>query len=424
MKFDKERGFKYLMPVDKALNKLLSILSPVDYETIPVSKALGRVPIEDIISPSDQPPFNRAAMDGYAVNSLYVSGASDLNPIRLKIVGEAKTAKPYEGELGEYEAVRIDTGAPLPKDADAVVMIEDTIRRGEYIEVFKAVSPYSNVSLKGEDIKTGDVVSYGNTPLNSLDIAALISSGIRELNVYRKVSLSIASIGNELKEFPSNIRLGELWETNRLMVLGLVNWLPIEIKRSLLIPDDKNIIIDFFEESSKDSDLIVTTGGTSLGKGDLITDISTDLGDVLVHGVALQPSKPVLIALVKSKPYIGLPGYPVATAISTRVFLIPALMKLAGIKGKLLYPIIKARLTRRVASKLGFKQFVRVKIFSDKDGYLAEPTWASGAGVLSSLSRADGYLIIPENVEGYEEGDIVEIHLYRNVVNLKYEEDL
>ena len=424
MKFDKDHGFKYLMPVEEALSKLLEIINPVDYENITVSKALGRVPTTDVISPSNQPPFSRAAMDGYAVNSLYVSSASDSNPIRLKIVGEAKTARPYKNKLGEYEAVRIDTGALLPDGADAVVMIEDTIRKGFYIEVFKAVSPYTNVSLKGEDIKAGDIVVYGGIPLTSFDIAALISAGVKEVEVYKKVIVSIASIGNELREFASEIDEDEIWETNRLMVLGLINWLPIEIKRSVLLPDDKDKVIKFFETSSKDSDLIVTSGGTSLGEGDLITDILDDLGDVLVHGVALQPSRPVLIASINSKPYIGLPGYPVATAISTRIFLIPALMKLAGINGELFYPIIKARLTRRVVSKPGFKHFVRVKLLHYTNGYLAEPTWVSGAGILSSLSKADGYLIIPENVEGYEEGDLVEVHLYRNVVSLKDEEDL
>ena len=424
VKFEKNHGFKYLMPVEKALSKLLDIIDPVDHESIAVSEALGRVPTSDIISSSNQPPFNRAAMDGYAVNSLYVSSASDSNPIRLKIVGEAKTARPYGNKLGEYEAVRIDTGALLPDGADAVVMIEDTIRKGNYVEISKAVSPYTNVSLKGEDIKVGDIIAYARIPLTSLDIAALISSGVKEVEVYKKVAVSIASIGSELREFTSKIDEGEIWETNRLMVLGLISWLPIEIKRSVLLPDDKDEIFRFFDSSSKDSDLIVTSGGTSLGEGDLITDISDDLGDVLVHGVALQPSRPVLIALVNSKPYIGLPGYPVATAISTRTFLIPALMKLAGINGKFFYPTIKARLTRRIASKLGFKHFVRVKLLRDMNGYLAEPTWVSGAGILSSLSKADGYLIIPENVEGYEEGDLVEVHLYRSVVSLKDEEDL
>lgn len=421
MKFKKERGFKYLMPVDEALRKILDLINPMDYEDIPISRALGRIPVSNIISPSDQPPFNRAAMDGYAVNSLYVSGASSSNPIRLKIVGEARTAKPYKGELKDYEAIKIDTGAPLPIGADSVVMLEDTIRKDGYVEILRPVSPYANVSLKGEDIRRGEVVVYGRIPLSSVDIAAIISSGLRMIRVFKKVRVSIASIGSELKELDTPIESGEIWETNRMMVLGLINWLPIELERSVLLPDDKDSINMFFKEAVEDSDIIITTGGTSLGEGDLITDISDTLGDVLVHGVALQPSKPVLISLIGSKPYIGLPGYPVAAKISTEVFLIPVLMKLAGIKGKLFYPSVKARLSRRIASKLGFRHFVRVKLFKEDDTYIAEPTWASGAGILSSLSKADGYLIIPENIEGYEEGEEVDIFLYRKVVGIEEE---
>ncbi len=419
MKVDKERGFKDLYPVDKALKILLDNVKPIDTEVIEASRARGRIPTSNIVSKVDVPSFNRAAMDGYAVRSSDVTGASELNPIRLEIIGEAKTAQPYEGEVGPGQAVRIDTGAPMPRGADAVVMVEYTIRRNDYVEIYAPVSPMQNVSVKGEDVKAGDVIVYGGIPLTSMDVAALVSTGIKEIEVYKKVKVSIASIGNELREPGAELEPGFIWETNRVMVLGMLDWLPIEIVRSEILSDYPDDIKRYVEAASKDSDVIITTGGTSLGLGDTVTDIISDLGDVKVHGVALQPSKPVLIAFINSKPYIGLPGYPVAAAISTEVFIIPLIMKLSGVKGKFMPAIVKARLLRRVASRLGTKHFVRVKLYKDGDDLVARPIWVSGAGVLSSLSLGDGYLIIPEDVEGYEEGELVEIVLYRRVVRIE-----
>jgi molybdopterin molybdotransferase len=418
MAVDKERGFKVLSSVDESLGKIMDRIEPVDTEVIRTFDGIGRVLREDIVSEVDSPPFDRSAMDGYAVNSRYVSGASPNNPIRLRIVGESKTADPYEGVIGPYEAVRIDTGAPMPKGADAVVMVEDTVRVGDYIEVYSAVSPYQNVSIKGEDVRRGDTVVYRGMPLTPMDVATLLSLGIDEIRVYRRVRISIASIGNELLEYNTPIKEGYIRETNRLLVGGILSEFPIEIVRSIILPDDYDAIKEFIDMSMEDSDLIITTGGTSLGVGDLVTDIAGELGEVLVHGVALQPSKPVLISVVDSKPYIGLPGYPVAAAISTEVFLIPIVCRLAGIDARYMDNYIDARLMRRVASRLGFRHYVRVKLLYKDGEWYADPIYASGAGVLSSLSRSDGYLIIPENSEGLEEGSIVRVKLFRRFVRL------
>ncbi len=419
MKIDKERGFKDLCSVDRALKIILERVEAVEHELVDGYKAIGRVPVNDIVSTLDVPPFNRAAMDGYAVKASDVTGASELTPIRLKVIGEAKTAQPFKGKVSSGEAVRIDTGAPMPDGADAVVMVEYTMRRGDYVEVYTPVSPLQNVSVKGEDVKAGDVIVYGGVPLTSMDVAALVSAGIREIEVYRRVRVSLASIGNELREPGSPLDSGYIWETNRIMITGMISHFPVEIVRSVILSDEPSDIKRFVEDAAEDSDLIITTGGTSLGVGDTVTDIVDDFGEVLVHGVALQPSKPVLLAMVGSIPYIGLPGYPVAAAISTEVFVAPVLMKLSGIKGVYMPPVVEARLMRRVASRLGTRHFVRVKLYRDEDGYRARPVWVSGAGVLSSLSLGDGYLIIPEDVEGYEEGDIVSIRLYRRFVRLE-----
>jgi molybdopterin molybdotransferase len=418
MHVDKDRGFRKLSKFDDALRVLLDRVVPVSGEEIDTINGIGRIPINDIVADSDSPPFDRAAMDGYALISRYATGASPTNPIRFKVVGEAKTAKPFKGAVGPYEAVRIDTGAPLPEGADAVVMVEDTIRDGEYVDILSPVSPYQNVSIKGEDIKKGDVIVYGGIPLTPVDVATLLSIGVEKIDVYRKVRISIASIGNELVDIDRPLKEGYIRETNRIVVGGLLDWLPVEIVRSEILRDDYDDIRKFVYESVRDSDVIVTTGGTSLGMGDYVTDIADELGEVLVHGVALQPSKPVLISIVDGKPYLGLPGYPVAATISTELIVVPTVMKMAGIRGMVVPTIIRARLGRRVASRLGFRQIVRVKLRYIGGEYIAEPLWASGAGVMSSLSKADGYLIIPENLEGYEEGSLVDILVFRRVIKV------
>ncbi len=415
--FKREAGFKKLENVDYALKKFLARVNPIhDYEILDVLNAIGRVLYEDVHALIEQPPFDRAALDGYAVNSRYVSSASLHNPVRLKVIGVSTTSKPFQGILRPYEAVRIDTGAPMPKGADSVVPIEETLRYGEYIEVHKPVSPNQNVALKGEDIKIGDLVVRRGTLVNPMDVAAMINSGVRRVRVYRRVRISIAAIGSELKDYRDNLKYGEIWEVNRVMIISLLRWLPIDVVKSIIIPDDRDEIIKFINQCLPYSDLIISIGGTSLGSGDIITDLIYEIGDVLTHGVALQPSKPVLLAFINGKPYIGVPGYPIAAAISTLIFIQPVVMKLAGINGVYIPRVINAVLTRRVASKLGYRHYVRVFVYRKDGEYYAEPIMISGAGILSSLSLSNGFLIIPEDIEGYEEGTKVNVVLYREVI--------
>ncbi len=418
----KERGFKRLALYSESLKKVLENINAVGFEVIPVDSSIGRVLFEDIYSGVDVPPFDRAAMDGFAVRSVDVTGASETNPIRLRVVGEATTSKEFTGSVGELEAVRIDTGARMPEGADAVVLLEDTDYREGYVDVYRSVSKYSNVSLRGEDIKRGQLIFRRGHFLHPVDVAVLRSLGLGSVKVFRKVKVSLASVGSELKDIGEELKPGEIIESNRIMVSGVLSKWPVEIVRSVILPDDPVSIRNFIDVSVKDSDLIVTTGGTSLGKGDIITDYIYEVGEVLFHGVALQPSKPVLFALVNGKPFIGLPGYPVAAAISTYMFVEPAILKMAGVRGLKVPSIVRGRLVRRVASKLGMLQVVRCSVRKVDNEYLVEPVYASGAGVLSSLSRADGFLIISENIEGYDAGSMVDVIIYRDVIG--YGEDL
>ncbi len=410
------KGFKRLEYVDRALDKWLPRIKPINqYESIPVRESAYRVLAQDVLAESDHPPFDRSAMDGYAVRSVDVSSASPRNPIRLKVIGYSTTGKPFRGRVGEGEAVKIDTGAEMPDGADAVVMIE-YVEEGEgYIDVYKSVSRFENVSLKGEDIRKGEVILPKGRLIHPLDLPSLLSTSLEEVLVYRRVKIGIVSFGSELSLDPPREE-GMIRESNRDMVKTLLQGFPVDFIDMGIVPDDMDMVLETLGKMAGEVDLIVSTGGTSLGDDDVVGKAAYKLGEVLVHGVALQPSKPVLLAYIGDTPYIGLPGYPVAAAISSHVFLIPTVARLAGVKGEVVYPVVKGILTRRVASKPGLRHYVRVKVREVDGEIYIEPIYASGAGVTSSLAKADGYLIIPEDVEGVEKGSMVEAILYRWVV--------
>jgi len=406
------RGFKKLTDVETALNKFLMYVKPVeDIEVLSLADLPGRVLAEDVVSPVDVPSFNRSAMDGYAVLSSDVISASMDNPVRLRLVGRSTTSQPYNGELHPGEAVKIDTGAILPKNADAVVMLEYASESGGFVDIFKNVGKYDNVSLKGEDIKEGEVVAPKGRMVTPHDLMALGSLNLDKFRVYRKVRIGMVAFGSELVD-SSPVPEGKIREVNRLFLKKVLNDYPVDVIDYGIVDDDIDLIREVLIRSSEENDLTISFGGTSLGEGDLVREAIEEMGSIIVHGVALQPSKPVLLALIGDKPYIGMPGYPVAVAISTDVFVNPVVKKLAGIHGVYIPRVIRGKLTRRVPSKVGLKHFVRVKIVVRDDIYV-EPIYASGAGVTSSLSMADGYLVIEEGKEGFDEGEYVDVILYR-----------
>ncbi len=409
-------GFKRLLNVDEALKIFLREVKPIDeYEYVDLRGVVGRVLYEDIYSPIDVPDFNRAAMDGYAVRSEDVISASEDSPIRLKIIGYSSTSKPFNGVLNSGEAVKIDTGAYLPEGADAVVMVEYTYEVGGYVDIFKPVSRYENVSLRGEDIRKGDKIASRGRLITSQDVMALGNIGIERFKVFRKAKIGIAAFGSELVDGPGGEGF-KVREVNRLFMEKFLSEYPIEIRDYGIIPDEEDKIRDVIMDMVSENDIAVSFGGTSLGEDDLVTEIVDSLGEVYVHGVALQPSKPVLLAKIDGKPYIGLPGYPVAVAISSEVFIRPILERILGISSKRIENRIRGRLSRRIPSKIGLRHYVRVKVRILDGEYIVEPIYASGAGITSSLIYADGYLVIDENKEGFEEGEYVDVYLFRRYI--------
>jgi molybdenum cofactor synthesis domain-containing protein len=405
------RGFYRRTPVDEALNILLKRVSPIGQEFIDISVAVGRVLGEDLTAKEDIPPFDRAAMDGYAVKGENTFGASQTNPIYFKVIGEASIGKLSKLEVREFEAVRIMTGSPMPKGANAVVMFEHTNELDGEIEVLKPVPPGKNVSRKGEDVKKGGTLLKKGRVLKPQDVGMLAALGMNQVKVQKKPSVSIISSGDELTPPGETLQEGKIYDINSYSLASYVKKLG-GIPYIFGIVRDKEKDISNAILKSLQHDMIIISGSTSVGKRDIVPKIVSEMGKILVHGVAIRPGEPTGFGIISDKIVFMLPGYPVAAIVGFETFVRPALQKMQGTELKSPYPKIKAYLSRKISSELGRRDFARVRIWKEGDKLIAEPVRTKGSGIISSLVKADGFIIVPENTEGLEKGTEIEVNLF------------
>lgn len=408
MKDVRLKGFEKLTNVDEAREIVLNKVKELDSEKAKIEEAVGRVLYRDIVATRDMPPFDRAAMDGYAVRAEDTFGASQTNPIYLRVIGEASIGNVSEISVGEKEAVKIMTGTPMPRGANAVVMFEHVNELGDEIEVLKPVTPGKNVSLRGEDFKKGDTILKKGRVLKPQDIAVLASLGYREVEVYRRPKVGVISTGDELINPGESLKEGKIYDVNgySLVVLSKMNGALAE--RIGIVRDNYDDIKNTIKNAVKRYDVVIVSGATSVGKRDYIPLIAKELGEILFHGVAMRPGEPTGCAVIDGKILFMLPGYPVASIVAFENFVKPTIQKMQGYICDD-YPRVKLKLKRKIAGSLGRRDFVRVRI--TKDG-MVEPIRVSGSGIITSLVKADGIVIVPENREGFEEGDEVEVRLF------------
>ncbi len=403
------KGFEKLTNIDEALSTLVKKLKPerLKSEQIPIHTASGRVTAEDVQAKNDLPPFDRSAVDGYAVKAQDTFGASQFN---------SKTLKLTENEVREGEARQIWTGTPLPRGADAVIMLEYTKRIKGKIEVGITITPGGNVSRKGEDVQRGEVAIEAGTRLKPHHLGLLAALGATHVNVVKKPKVAILSTGNELVELGHKPKPNQIVETNRLILSSMCQELGAEPLDLGIAKDDLNEISAKIREGLEQADVVITTGGTSVGYPDLVPMAINQIGTpgIIVHGVAMRPGMPTALAILQGKPVFILSGNPVAAMVGFEAFARPLLLKLLGVEREP-RPTLKARLTRRVASALGRRVFLRVRVFERNDEFFAEPVRIKGAGVLSTMTKANGYVKIPENREGLEEGESVIVHLFDKI---------
>ena len=389
--------FKELLSVDEARKIFLDGIKPFEeknIETVGLSDALFRVAASDVPSPIDIPHYDRAAMDGFAVLSKATEGASPSSPVLLKL----------GAYVNEETCVWVHTGDAMPEGSDAVVKAEDAEPAGEYVEIFRQVRKYENVGRRGEDVKKGEVLVRKGEIIKPAHLAILRSAGVEQVEVFRRPRVSIIPTGDELLPPGHELIPGKVYESNAIMVSGYVRQWGGVPEIHPLVGDDPDEIENAMKGA--EGDLIVTTGGTSVGKRDYMLDVLSR-HRLLFRGISLRPGKPTLAGIVNGKPVLALPGFPAACVAAMHVLLKPAMEKMLSTK---LGIAMKVRLSMKVASKVGFTSFVRVKI--DFERMDATPISTSGSGILSSVTAADGYILVPDNVEGFERGELVTAYLF------------
>jgi len=402
---------KYLdnQPLADAINKYNDALKaahiggPHAGEHIPVGDALGRVTSEAVIAKISSPFYHSAAMDGYAVKFIDTFGASETRPRHLDVPSQA---------------VPIDTGDPMPEEYDAVIMIEDVEKTSDTeIEILKPATPWQHVRLVGEDIVATELIISENHVIRPVDMAAMIASGHSAVMVRRRPVVSIIPTGTELVEPGSELKRGDIIDFNSTMLAAMATEYGAHAVRRHIVKDDADLLRQTILDALADADLVVINAGSSAGREDFTVDVITELGEVLVHGVSIKPGKPVILGIVKGKPVIGIPGYPVSAALTFTLFVKPLIYALLGLQtpGP---DTITAKLSRQVASSLGQEEFIRVKIGSVSGSLIATPV-TRGAGALMSLVRADGIIRVPAESEGIAAGHAVTVELMRSTRDIE-----
>jgi len=404
----KLKGFQKLTLTDEALEKWLSVLQigKLHVEVVSLQDALGRILAEDLVAKESLPRFDKSAMDGYALKSSDTAGASQSKPVTFQLTENQ--------EINDKQAKQIWTGNPIPKGADAVVMLETTNKQDGKLDVWTQLPSNANISKMGEDIKKSDLVAKAGIRLTPYHIGLAAALGYSLLKVTAKPKIGILATGNELAEVGTELSGNLIYDSNKIMISTVCKELGAETTDLGIAKDNIDEISAKIKKALETQDAVITTGGTSVGGLDLVPDAVNKLGKpgVIVHGVALRPAMPTAVAALNGKPVLILSGNPVAAIIGFEVFGRSMVCRMLGMSKTEPRPMLKAVLARRVAIVLGRKTYVRVRVTLKDGDFIAEPVSAKGSGSISTMTQSNGFMIVPENREGVSEGETVIIHMF------------
>jgi molybdopterin molybdotransferase len=400
------RGFRDRAEVADVLALLAARLQPLPAEKTELRGAAGRVLAADVTATVAIPPFDRAAMDGYALRGPETFGAGPYNPLEFAILGEALPGRPFDQTVQPGQAVRIMTGAPLPSGTDAVLQAEAAEEQGGQLRVTEPVPPGRHVGRRGEDIEPGSLVLRAGRVLRPQDLGVLASIGATPISVVRRPSVAILVTGDELLPCGSQPEGFRIVDSNSVMLEALVRrdgGLPQTLP---LIPDTRAMVEAAL--LGAESDVLLVSGGSSVGKEDHAPQVLAERGELCAHGLALRPASPAGIGFLNTRPVFLLPGNPVSCLCAYDFLAGPAVRRLGGRSLDWPYPSRKLPLARKLTSAIGRVDYVRVLIREDQ----VQPLAISGASILSSTTRADGFVIVARDKEGFAEGEEVEVFLY------------
>ena len=409
--------FRSLLSLEEAKGVLERNLSPkpLGVERSPLSEAHGRVLAEDVVAPIDVPPFNRSTVDGYAVRAADTFGAEEDRPVALEFCGSIAIGELSGVVLRKRMAAEIVTGAPLPDSADAVVMVEYAIREDDTISIHRAVSTGENVMRAGSDIRKGETILRKGQTVSSREMGVLAALGITQVAVYKRPLVAIISTGAEIVDPEKPLSPGKIYDINAFTLSAAVRECGGEPVNLGIIPDEMNQLKGALKEALNQADMVVTSGGVSVGPKDIMPQVLNRLGKlgVILSGIAVKPGKPTTIAIIDGKPVFSLPGNPTSALLMFYQLVRPQIYRITGTRDKS-SPMVKAYVAKRMFSARGRRTFIMVKLARDKSGkVMASPVALGLSGAITTLAKADGFVEIGAEQQFVEAGDEVLVTLFK-----------
>jgi molybdopterin molybdotransferase len=410
-----------MISVEEALEHILKHFKPLEPEKVEILEALDRVLAEDIYSDVDIPPFANSAMDGYAVRAADMAGANRENPVTLRVVADVAAGYTTEAKVEPGTTIRIMTGAPLPGGADTVIRVEDTSdwarprqERGREpsteVEVYHAAEPGEHVRPAGEDIRQGELVLPEGTIIRAQEIGVLASLGRSTVSVIRRPRVAVLATGDELLTIDEPVTPGKIRNSNEYSNAALVrHYGGIPVRLGIARDNAENLTAKINEGLAQTVDLFLTSAGVSVGDYDVVKDVLNTEGEMRFWQVRMKPGKPLAFGLIRGVPLVGVPGNPVSSMVSFEQFVRPAMLVMEG-KTRLAKPTVEAILEEDVTSS-GRRHFVRAMVEKRDGRYYARTTGEQGSGVLTSMVKANGLVIVPEGIELIKAGERVTVQM-------------
>ncbi len=397
-----------MISVESALETILKEIRPLGLESVDIMTALGRTTGEDIRATRPNPPWDNSAMDGYALIDTDTKGATEGSPAKLKVIYDLPAGQVPKGPVEKGQAVRIMTGAPVPEGATAVVMVEKTSSGEGFVNVRSEVKPGENIRKTGEDFKNGEVVVKKGSLVRPAEVSMLATVGVPFLLVYKKPRVAIVSTGDELCGIDEAPSKGKILNSNGYALAALAAACGAEPVQLGIARDTKESLREKLK-IAMEADCIISSGGVSVGDYDFVKDVLKELGSEMIFWkVAMKPGKPLAFGVIGGKPAFGLPGNPISSMVAFEQFVRPALYKMAGRKD-IFTSVFRARLTKDLKIKPGRMNFVRAELASTDSGFSVTPLDGQGSGVISTMVRANSFIIVPQDSTGFKKDDIVKV---------------
>jgi len=399
-----------MISVEEALSIILSQVKVMGTERVDITSSLGRVIAEDIYARRDNPPWDNSAMDGYAVRFEDIKGATKENPAVLRVIEDLPAGYVAKKTVGKGEAVRIMTGAPVPKGADTVVMVEDTEKEGERARIFRETPLGENIRKAGEDIKTGELVVPRGTTIRPAEVGIIATCGRAFVSVYQRPRVAVISTGDELVDVDEEVSEGKILSSNSYTLSSMAAECGADAFQLGIAKDTREALKEKLQQALH-ADVIITSGGVSEGDFDFVKDVLKELGsEMKFWKVAMKPGKPLAFGTIGGKPAFGLPGNPVSCMVCFEQFARPSLLKMMGHK-RIYRPTVQATLKEDIKKKPGRKHFIRSFVRLEEGSYTVTTTGDQGSGILKSMVAANGLLIFPEELSTLKAGDMVKVQL-------------